>query len=345
MPGTSTMQKIRFRTEIPLPEYPFRLEHSYKFVTLGSCFATNIADRLRSYRFSVLDNPFGVLYNPASILQSLQLLQSNQQVTKEDLIYYDEEWHSFDHHSDFSRSNAEECLQAVNSGLDKSRIYFKDAEVLMITYGTAYVYKHIRRGRIVSNCHRVPAAEFEHFRLDFADIVEMIRDSIRIARNLNPAVKIIFSISPVRYLKEGFAENQLSKALLILAVYKAIEREEHCVYFPAYEIMMDDLRDYRFYEGNLTHPNTMAIDYIWHIFSRSLLSEDCLNMMEQVKQVVQAYSHKPRNLQSKKYHQFIRKSLQFAESLKKQYTYLNLDHEITYFKEFLAGIENGKFNS
>ena len=341
--STSIMQAFRLRSEIPVPQYNFKLEHHHKIVTLGSCFASNIAERLQDFRFTVMDNPFGVLYNPISILQSVKSIQSEKLYSKEDLIYHDEEWHSFDHHSDFSRCNAEECLKIINDNLEKTRAFFSLADILIITYGTAYVYKHLKRDRIVSNCHRIPAQEFKYFLLNLQETIEATQKIVDTARAINPAIRIIFSISPIRYLKEGFTENQLSKALLFLALHKAIADKEDCVYFPAYEIMMDDLRDYRFYKANLTHPNALAIDYIWRIFSQSFFSRECFMIMEKVEKVVQAYRHRPRNPQTNKHKQFILKQLNYAAELKNQYTYLNIEKEMNYFKEILSVVEKGNF--
>jgi len=344
LPGTSIMQEIRFRTEIPLPRYGFNIEHHHKILTMGSCFATNLADRLRRFRFDVSDNPFGVLYNPVSVSNAMDIIQSERQFAKEDLTFHDEQWHSFYHHSDFSHPDADHCLATINEGLRKARQFLTSADILIVTYGTAYVYRYIKTGQIVSNCHKIPAGQFEHYRLSFEEIRDSIRKTVETAHKLNPKVRIVFSVSPIRYLKEGFIQNQLSKAVLLLAVNDVSDKNDRCIYFPAYEILMDDLRDYRFYEANLTHPNAIAVDYIWQVFSRSFFSKSCFGIMEKVKKVVQAYEHRPRNPQTGKHKQFILKQLNFAEQLQKEYPHLKLRKETDYFRELLSTIEKDHFN-
>ena len=344
LPGTSIMQEIRFRSEIPLPQYNFKIEHHHKIFTLGSCFATNIADRLRRFRFDVLDNPFGVLYNPVSVLNAMKITQSKRQFGKKDLIFYDAQWHSFYHHSDFSHPNADHCLRAINDNLRQTKHFLSAADIAIITYGTAYVYRYFKTQQIVSNCHKIPAAEFEHFRLSLKEIRDSIHKTVETIQKINPELRIIFSVSPIRYLKEGFRENQLSKSLLLLAVDDVIEKKERCFYFPAYEIVMDDLRDYRFYEANLTHPNDLAVDYIWQVFSRSFFSRDCFRIMEQVEKVVQAYHHRPQKPHTEKHKQFLLNQLNFAEQLQRQYPHLDLEKEMEHFREILSIIEKEHFN-
>jgi len=338
------MQTIRFRSEIDIPRYPFKLEHFHRVATFGSCFAANMGERLEAARFSVLDNPFGVLYNPFSIRTALQRAADNHLFGKDDLIFHEEQWHSFYHHSDFSRGDPQECLRVINESIRKTQSYLSKTDFILITYGTAYVYRYRKNGQIVSNCHKIPAKEFDHFRLSLSQISENIRRTIAAARRLNPEIRFIFSVSPIRYLKEGFTENQLSKALLLLAVHEAIGQDERSVYFPAYEIMMDDLRDYRFYEANLVHPNALAIDYIWHIFAEAFFSEECRRSVQKTEKLVSACRHRPRNPGAGKYKQFLINQLKYADDLQKEFPYLKLDEEISFLQETLTRIENGDFN-
>ncbi len=334
---------MNYRTEISIPNSHIQINHNHGILTIGSCFAENISQHLKYYRFDALENPFGVLYNPVSIYQAIKLIFNNKTFEPDDLIYHDSEWHSFYHHSDFSHHDINVCLQRINSQLEAVRLYLKNCNCVIITYGTSYVYKYKSNGIIVSNCHKLPANQFTHYRLTSADTAEYIQSSWELLKQLNPKLNCIFSISPVRHWKDGAVDNQISKSALLLALHETIKEKSDCSYFPAYEIMMDDLRDYRFYDADLVHPNQIAKDYIWEKFSQCYFTETCLGTLKDIKKLAQARLHRPRNIYSEKHRRFVKDQLQLIDQLKKKYPYLKLEDDYNYFMR--QKLDNGNFST
>lgn len=326
---------MNFRTQIQIDQSQKPIEHTDKISTIGSCFAENIARYLIQLRFYVLDNPFGVLYNPASIYNSLNLILSKKSFTENDLINYDDLWHSWYHHSSFSHQDQDECLSRINNRIQEANVFLKNCNYLIITYGSAYVYEHIESGLIVSNCHKIPSDKFSKYRLNLSQIEKYIQDTANLAKKLNPSIQIIFSVSPIRQLKDGMIENQLSKSSLILGLHNALSDIEYCSYFPAYEILMDDLRDYRFYRSNLTHPNEIAVEYILEKFSETWLSENCQSIIKDIDRINQARSHKLFFPGSSKAQTFIRNQLIYISDLEKKYPYVDFSEDVKYFSSHL----------
>lgn len=318
---------MNFRTEINILESNNKIEHYHKIMTIGSCFAENIAKHLKYYRFNVLENPFGVLYNPVSILKSLELLKENKVFKEDDLFQYNSEWHSFFHHSDFSSHDVKITLNKINNQLSQTRNYIGQADYLFLTFGTAFIYKHLETEKIVSNCHKIPAKYFERRILGHGECIETINSIISVAKLINPKIKFIFTVSPVRYWVEQATDNQLSKSLLLLGINEICNTNNNCEYFAAYEIMLDELRDYRFYKSDMIHPTELAIEYIWQKFNTAYFSNNCINTTLEIKKLVQAISHKPRNINSEKHQSFIKKQLQLIATLQKKYSYLDLKKE------------------
>jgi len=245
---------MKFRTEINLDKSKHPIDHDEKIVTIGSCFAQNIGEYFEHFRFNVMCNPFGVLYNPISSFNSFNLARDKKTFTRGDLIESNGEWHSFYHHSDFSHHDHKICLEKINSGLKATFDFLSKTDVIIITYGTTYVYRHIEQNIVVSNCHKIPANEFEHYRLSLDETKKVIEQTINLLKAANKNIRIIFTVSPVRHWKDGAVNNQLSKSTLLLAVDKIVKSNKNCEYFPSYEIVMDDLRDYRFFDSDLLHP-------------------------------------------------------------------------------------------
>lgn len=326
---------MKFRTEINLDKSNNLIEHNANLLTIGSCFAQNIGEYFKRFRFNVMCNPFGVLYNPVSILNSFKLALENKTFVQEDLIENSGEWHSFYHHSDFSHHDPKICLDKINKGLKETSEFLAKADVVIITYGTAYVYKHIKQNIIVSNCHKIPAKEFERYRLSLEETEKAIEETVSLLRSANKNIRIIFTISPVRHWNDGAANNQLSKSTLLLAADNIIKSTENCEYFPSYEIVMDDLRDYRFYDSDLLHPNKLATDYIWEKFSNTMLSENCLTLMKEIEKIVKAREHRVRNVKSKTHQAFIKAQIEKIKILRLKHSHLNLSEDESYFEEEL----------
>ncbi len=322
---------MKFRTEIEVTKGSVFIEHEQKLLTIGSCFAENIARKLAAVRFRVLENPFGVLYNPASVLAALKLIAGERAIEEDDLVFHDGLWHSLLHHSTFSDAHKEILLDRIVRVNEQTTDFLQEARHVILTLGTAFVYRYRQSGKIAANCHKIPAGQFERFRLSAEEVSEYISESIQLLKNLNPALHIIMTVSPIRHVKDGLVQNQLSKATLITGIHKALKGALQTDYFPAYEILLDDLRDYRFYEENLTHPNTMAQNYIWEKFAETFFSKTCRQAVAEMEKLRKALGHRSLHPQSPAYRQFVQRQLVQIARLEKKYPYLNLSEEKQYF--------------
>lgn len=323
---------MKFRTEIAIKKPNFQIGYANRIFTIGSCFAQNIGEYFQRYRFNILCNPFGVLYNPVSVHNSIKLAAEKTEFMKADLVENQGEWHSFYHHSDFSHHDQDVCLSNINEKITSTNQFLANADVLIITYGTSYVYRHREKNIIVSNCHKLPQSEFEHYRLSFESTTKTIRQTIELLRSINENIKIVFTVSPVRHWKDGAINNQLSKSNLLLSVNSLSCENKDCLYFPSYEIVMDDLRDYRFYSEDLLHPNQIATDYIWKKFSDSIILEEDKSIMKDITQIVKAKEHKVRNPESQKHQEFLASQIIKISELKQKHPNIDLENDKEYFE-------------
>jgi hypothetical protein len=290
---------MKFRTEININPAVFRITHDDRISVLGSCFAENIAKQLSNAGFTVDVNPFGTVYNPASIAKSLERLVECRQYTAGDLFQYEGLYHSFSHHSRFSGANPDDTLENINSRLRFSADFLRSADILVITFGTAYVYHLPETGEIVSNCHKLPESRFVRNRLLVEYIINEWMPLLDRLKSINRQLRIIFSVSPVRHFRDGFHENQLSKATLLLAVDEIVRNTPDCFYFPAYEILLDDLRDYRFYDDSLVHPSQQAISYVWEKFSGAFFDSTTMKRVKDSLSETKRLNHTPLHLWNK----------------------------------------------
>lgn len=321
-------------TRILLPKARFSFSYEDRVVMMGSCFAENIGRKLEENKFSVDINPFGTLYNPASVAEGLRMLLRPERFTSGDLFRHEGVYHSFTHHSRFSAPSEEECLDHINSRLSQSSDFLRKATRLVITLGTAFVYRLKSDGRIVSNCHKLPEKMFDRQLLSVGEIVAEWKGLLLSLWEQNPELKILFTVSPIRHWKDGAHGNQLSKATLLLAI-DALQKEfpEHTAYFPAYEIMMDELREYRFYADDMLHPSTTAIEYIWERFTGSMLSPDSLSILKEWKDIQKAINHKPFQPESEAYKRFISQTLLKMERLNEKFPYFDMTNEVEMIKK------------
>ena len=324
-----------FRTTVKIPESNLSIDHRTPLAMIGSCFTDNVGKRMQRYKFPIDINPFGVIYNPASVSKSLGFIAAGTQFGKVDLQYANGQWFSFHHHTSFSHSDANKALQQINSRLARATEFMRKANALFITLGTSWVYEHKKAGIIVSNNHKLPSNQFHRYRLDVEQIVNYLAGAITKLRTQNPGLQVIFTISPIRYWKDGPAENQLSKATLIVAVHQLIEKLKNTDYFPAYEIMMDDLRDYRFYNDDMIHLSNTAVQYIWDKFRKVYISSQAEHLMRKLEKIVKATEHKPFNHNSDRFKEFARNSLSRIEQLQKQFPFLDFSEEIHYFQSYI----------
>ncbi|HUH47638.1 MAG TPA: GSCFA domain-containing protein, partial [Arenibacter sp.] len=274
---------MRLQTKIPLTRVENQIDYDSRLLFLGSCFAKNMSDKLAYFKFQGIQNPFGILFHPLAIKNLVSRAVYRRPYLSDEVFYWNERWQCFDAHSDLSATSPEGLLRNLNAGLDATLEQIGKATHIIITLGTAWAYRYKKSGQFVASCHKVPQKEFSKELISVASIGESLRNVVAMIRSINQNVEVVFTVSPVRHLKDGFVENQRSKAHLLTAVHTLSgEREE---YFPAYEIMMDELRDYRFYDTDMIHPNPLAIDYIWEKFKYVWISETTYPIMEKVAEV------------------------------------------------------------
>ena len=308
-----------FRT-IVKPEKPtFTITHQDRIMTIGSCFSENIGRYFERYKFHITINPFGQQYNPYSIAHALNRLLSSAPYTAVDLIEQDELYHSYDHHGDFSRSDRGEALDNINSNLIATSQALKETSVLFLTFGTSHFFRLKENGKVVSNCHKVPGSHFDFELMKPDEIVHELEKSITGLWNINPSVKIILTVSPVRYFAFGHYENSVSKAHLFTAIHTLREKYPQIYYFPAYELVIDDLRDYRFYADDMLHPTAQAIDYVWEKMADTLLPLFTQDILKELDEIVSAASHRPRNPKSLAHQKFVEGVLHKIHKLETQY--------------------------
>lgn len=283
-----------FRTQVDIPKAKRRIGHEHKILSLGSCFAQNMGEKMQRYCFDTVVNPFGVQYNPASIANGLQRLISGKEFEESDFFQHGSLWNSFMHSSLFSESRLSDILQKVNHQFRIASEKLKESDYLLITPGTAWVYALAETDEIVSNCHKMPPSVFSRRRLSVEEIVESYCSMLETLFSVNPGLCVIFTVSPVRHWKDGAHENNVSKAILHLAIEKIISRfPDQTAYFPAYEIMMDELRDYRFYAEDMIHPSSVAVDYIWECFSNLYFESETKKLIGDIEDYRRLSEHRP----------------------------------------------------
>lgn len=289
---------------------------------------------MKDLKFDIDINPFGILYNPVSIANGLQFLLQNKEFTEADLIETDGLWHSFYHHGRFSFPDKQETIDTINRTIKSSSAYLEKAGFLFITFGTAWVYRYLKTGQIVSNCHKIPSNEFERVRLSGNEIVSEYITLLNEIKKRNPSVKVIFTVSPIRHWKDGAVENQRSKAVLLLAIDEIIKKSgaDFCAYFPAYEIVMDELRDYRYYADDMIHISDFAVNHIWEKFQTSLIDDESQLIIPQIQKIVKAANHKPLHKNTVEYLRFLKQMEEETLLLESRYSYLNLVDEKEYFR-------------
>ncbi|HVK97828.1 MAG TPA: GSCFA domain-containing protein [Flavisolibacter sp.] len=328
---------MKFRYEFDIKKLPNPINHRHKLFLIGSCFTENIGEKLKNYRFRILENPHGILFNPISVAQTIDDCIRNREYTEDDLFYLNEGWHSWNHHSRFSGITSSEALEKINTSINDAHIFLKQADYVLVTLGSSWVY-HLNdkalkasAGQIAANNHKAPADWFNRKLLDLDVLQATIRNMLQRLKDFNPELKIIFTISPVRHLREGVVENNRSKALLIYAVHQFIDQSEDLYYFPAYELVLDDLRDYRFFAEDLVHPNYFATQYVWKRFIEACTNDDTKKLMEEIRSINLAYAHKPFNPSSEQHKKFLRNFYDKTKRLLDVHPYLNFDKELEHF--------------
>jgi hypothetical protein len=319
---------MNFVTRIDIAPPETGISYLHPLMLLGSCFAESIGKRLAEGKFRVDVNPFGVLFNPASAAQSVRRLLEPAAWSREDLFFHEGMYHSWAHHSRFSDVSADTCLQKINERLRLSAIHLRETRWLLVTFGTAYVYRLKTSGQTVANCHKMPDSLFLRERLPVEQIVDEWEETLATLGRVNPDMKTLFTVSPVRHWKDGAHANQLSKAVLLLAVEQLQTRHPgQVMYFPAYELMMDELRDYRFYADDMLHPSEAAVRHVWERFAETCLDTAAQETLKEVEAIQKALNHTPQHRQSEAYRQFLSQTMLKIERLCAKKPYLCFENE------------------
>lgn len=324
---------MKFLTLVELPNYDFSISHSDNCVFIGSCFAENIGNKLSQNKFKAFVNPTGIHYNPLSLAKSIEMAINSELIQEKNIFQANSLFNNFNFHSKFSKPSKKEAILSFNSALKQLRNALICSKFLFVTFGTSMVYKNKTDNSIVSNCHKLPAKQFTLNFLDCDDIVSTWLETIELLRKENSGLKIIFSLSPIRHLRDGAIQNQQSKANLCISIKKIIERTENSYYFPAFEIVNDELRDYRFYAEDMIHPSALTIDYIYEKFSESFFDTNTKILNKKIENIINAKNHKVFNPKSEEHKKFCMKVLNDIENLKN--TALNFSDEKAYFNSFL----------
>lgn len=329
---------MEFFTRVSLSKAGFSFSYADEIILLGSCFAEHIGKLLGDNKFNVDLNPFGILYNPASVAKAIRRLIRPEKFTEADIFTHEGVYHSFMHHSRFSALSAEEMLENINNNLAYSGEKLRRTSRMVVTLGTAYAYRLKSDGQVVANCHKLPEKMFTRQMLTVEEIAGEWEELLAMLREHNPRIKVLFTVSPIRHWKDGAHENQLSKATLLLAIDRLQKAyPEQTGYFPAYEIVMDELRDYRFYAEDMLHPSRQTIDYIWQRFTENHLSPEALSILNEWQEIGKAINHKPFQPDSVAYKQFIHQTLLKVEHLHQKFPYFDLENEKRILHQKLKG--------
>ena len=320
----------QFRTAIELPEGMHDITHKSRLLLAGSCFAGNIGAMLAERKFNIETNPFGIMYNPLSIATMLTRVIDGRAFTASspEIFEHGGKWHSILHHGDFSQNSREQLLEKINTRLAKAHNAAKECDFVIITLGTAYTYTRARDNIVAGNCHNLPASMFTRRLLGIDEIVDAMSAVIDRYRSTNPGIKFVFTISPIRHLRDGAHDNQKSKATLLLATDRIMSLyPDNATYFPAYEILLDELRDYRFYADDMVHPSTKAVSYIWECFGKCYFSDSTARLNNDIEQIMRAMEHRPFDSASDAYKSFLENLLKKITAIEEKHPYLDFENE------------------
>lgn len=313
---------MNFRKEFKLEPSDLNIKYKDKLFFLGSCFAENISTYFENYKFQVSKNPFGIIYNPLAVERIIEIASAKIYKPHENSFEHNDLWSSFDAHSSLSNPDKEKHLQNLRNARLKTKHALVSSQVIFVSLGTAWIYKHLASQNYVANCHKLPQKQFHKQLLDLGTCTSVLKRIIKKIIALNEDVKIVFTLSPVRHLKDGFIENQQSKSTLHLAIQKSCSFNDNVFYFPSYEILLDDLRDYRFYTSDFLHPNELALDYIWEKLNVAFFEEKTSQDLIKVDKIKKRLAHRFFNPASKDSQRFKTKTQQQIEELNKYYPHI-----------------------
>lgn len=335
---------MKFHYDFDIKKLQPPLTHQDALFLVGSCFTENMGEKLKRYKFRVLENPHGILFNPVSVAEAMTDYVEKRVYTEADLFTLNGGWHSWKHHSRYSALSSEESLQKINQSISFAHDFLKEAKVVMITLGSAWTYtltdKAINgnKGSVAANNHKAPSDWFNRRLMTSEEVLQRLDNLMHRLFLFNPALRIVFTISPVRHLREGVVENNRSKAVLIQAVHHLVDKFDRLYYFPAYELVIDDLRDYRFYAEDLVHPNYQATEYVWEKFTGACLDPATRELISQLHAISLACRHKPFNPQSGPHREFLASFYEKTLALRDKYPFLDLEKELAFLKNEELGI-------
>ncbi|WP_369047941.1 GSCFA domain-containing protein [Tenacibaculum sp. UWU-22] len=316
---------MQLQTNIPIKKQSCNLiNYNAKLLLLGSCFSTNIGNKLAYYKFRTIENPFGILFHVKAIEKLIVNALNKKVYTQEDIFFHNERWNCFDAHSSLSATDKNQLLSTLNNALELTNKQVTNASHLVITLGTSWVYKEVASDNTVANCHKLPQKHFTKEILSVDEILKSLKNMITLVKSVNKDITVLFTVSPVRHLKDGFIANQQSKAHLITAIHQVVNQKEVC-YFPAYEIMMDELRNYRFYTQDMLHPNSTAIDYIWDKFLIAWVADETNQTMQEIASLQKGLAHRPFNPNTEQHMLFVKKLEQQKTELQKKFPFMKFE--------------------
>lgn len=325
------MDIMQLTLELNIPQLPKPIQYPAKLLLIGSCFTENMSDRLVQHKFDILSNPHGILFNPLSVAYSIESYINNKEYTKDDLFYLNELWNSWDHHTRFSHTDAEKALQLINQSQGEAASFIREADYVIITLGSAFQYYLTENHQPVANNHRAPAQWFEKRLLDINTITSALSHAIDKLLQVNSTATIIFTISPVRHIRDGVVDNNRSKARLIEAVHELCGKYAQAYYFPAYELIIDILRDYRYYDIDFVHPNYLATSFVWEQFVKACVHPDAQVLMKDLLEISTARAHRTRFPDTDAHRKFKASYAEKITTLQKKFPFLKLEEELKYF--------------
>lgn len=325
-----------FRTELNVPKATIEIKYSDQLFTMGSCFSEHMGARFESLKFPICRNPFGILYNPLSIATALERIFDGTPYQEKNLKMHQDQWHSFEHHGHFSGLTPKATLDQINQILGHAHQLWPKCTRLILTFGTARVYTFKETGQIVANCHKMPGQWFEHNLVSVGRITDRYKELLTKLKAYKPDLEVILTVSPIRHIRDGLIKSQRSKATLLLAIEELEQQFEFVHYFPAFELLLDDLRDYRFFKPDLIHPNSMAIDYIWEKAIQSYCSDNTQALVQEVERIIIASQHRPFHPKSAAHQSFVQKQLTAIDNMEAKSPFLDFSKEKDIFKKQLT---------
>ncbi len=319
---------------LPFPIAPLsqNIRYSDRIMMIGSCFSAGIGERLASYKFKVLQNPTGIIYHPHMISEAVERCIENRKFEEAELFENNGLFHCWSHHSEFSGTDKASTLGKMNDQLECAHEFLKTCDYLILTPATAYGYFLVQDQKMVGNCHKMPGHLFDKRLTDSNSIIENLKDTIDKVRSFQPEIKIIFTISPVKHYRDGIVENNISKSHVIAAVHQVTAESSGVYYFPSYEILIDELRDYRFFKNDFAHPNETAVSYIFQRFVDFAFDENTKTLMNRVGEIITASQHRMHFPHSEKSKGFANQQLKKISNLKAEFSFLDFEKEIEHFK-------------